>query len=405
MKSMVMVSSYSPRFCGIATFVEEALEFIKSADPKLKIDIISHTDGEGENVHPIIDLSKKDWYKPVAAKIKELNPDVVHFEHEYGLYNYINKDGEGDGNKGFLKLLSMIEEFPVMLEMHTVHGRLKESEEEFIRGALERCSVLILKCEYQKWRLAWNMRDLEKGLLDKVAVVPHGARADRRYGDHEIDGLKKELGLGDLVGKHLAGLVGWIQPNKGWNLVIDMWEEIHDTVHSKTGEDLLLFAAGDVRDPEHVQTYEKYREGIKGLYEKGLAKYYKFSPRGDVYYKVMAICDFVMLPSIDETQSGTLARIIALNKPYVTTAPLEGLTSQTLESDGGLLFTDKSSLRRSIIRLATSEPLRRRLGNNLKWYLDTKVSWEIVANSYFLIYEKAITAKKENRSVYFPPSF
>ncbi|MFW6181115.1 MAG: hypothetical protein ACOC8N_05145 [Spirochaetota bacterium] len=49
----------------------------------------------------------------------------------------------------------------------------------------------------------------------------------------------------------------------------------------------------------------------------------------------MAICDFIVLPSTDETQSGTLARIIALNKPFITTAPVEGLTAQTLESEGG----------------------------------------------------------------------
>ncbi len=60
----------------------------------------------------------------------------------------------------------------------------------------------------------------------------------------------------------------------------------------------------------------------------------------------MAVCDFIVLPSTDETQSGTLARIIALNKPFVTTAPMEGLTTQTLESEGGLLFTTKEMLRR-----------------------------------------------------------
>jgi len=49
---------------------------------------------------------------------------------------------------------------------------------------------------------------------------------------------------------------------------------------------------------------------------------------------MMGVCDFIVLPSTDETQSGTLARIIALNKPHITTAPMEGLTAQTLESGG-----------------------------------------------------------------------
>jgi len=61
---------------------------------------------------------------------------------------------------------------------------------------------------------------------------------------------------------------------------------------------------------------------------------------------MMGVYDFIVLPSTDETQSGTLARIIALNKPYITTAPMEGLTAQTLESGGGLLlFTTKDMLK------------------------------------------------------------
>ena len=103
----------------------------------------------------------------------------------------------------------------------------------------------------------------------------------------------------------------------------------------------------------------------------------------------MAVCDFIVLPSTDETQSGTLDRIIALNKPYITTAPMEGLTAQTLESGGGLLFTNKEMLKDQVITMACDEELRLRLGENLKKYLDEVVSWELVANQYNEAYELA----------------
>ena len=119
----------------------------------------------------------------------------------------------------------------------------------------------------------------------------------------------------------------------------------------------------------------------------------------------MAICDFVILPSIDETQSGTLARIIALNKPYVTTAPMEGLSSQTVCSEGGMLFTDKATLKRSIMRLATSEKTRWKLGENLKRYLDHVVSWEIVAERYYKAYTMANRASTGKLSIDIPPEF
>ena len=120
---------------------------------------------------------------------------------------------------------------------------------------------------------------------------------------------------------------------------------------------------------------------------------------------MMAICDFIVLPSTDETQSGTLARIIALNKPFVTSAPLEGLTAQTLESGGGLLFTNKKMLQEAVIQLACDEHLRMKLGTQLKKYLDEVVSWDIVAEQYNEAYEYARKATLCGTTVDIPKEF
>ena len=139
--------------------------------------------------------------------------------------------------------------------------------------------------------------------------------------------------------------------------------------------------------------------------KKGLAHYYEFVPRGDQYYKAMAVCDFIVLPSLDETQSGTLARVIALNKPFVTTAPMEGLTAQALESEGGLLFTDGAMLRKKVLRLACDEGLRMELGNNLRRYLDKVVSWDVIARQYDKAYALARGAKRTGMPAELPPEF
>ena len=184
-----------------------------------------------------------------------------------------------------------------------------------------------------------------------------------------------------------------------------MWEEIYNEILEKTGEKWTLFAAGAMRDPNHEADYKKYKDQVEMLEKKGMAHYYEFIPRGEIYYKVMAMCDFIVLPSTDETQSGTLARIIALNKPYITTAPMEGLTSQTLESEGGLLFTNKKMLKDKVIKLATDEKLRFELGENLKSYLENTVAWEVVAEQYNEAYELANSAKKTGKRVELPLEF
>jgi len=178
-----------------------------------------------------------------------------------------------------------------------------------------------------------------------------------------------------------------------------MWEDIHNEIKARTDQDWDLLAAGAMRDPRHRQDYEKWKSEVQLLESKGLAHYYEFIPRGEDYYKIMAICDFIVLPSTDETQSGTLARIIALNKPYITTAPMEGLTAQTLESEGGLLFTTKEMLRQKVIKLATDEKLRLELGENLKRYLDRVVCWEVVAGQYNEAYNLARKAVQTGQPI------
>ena len=223
----------------------------------------------------------------------------------------------------------------------------------------------------------------------------------------DIPALRKELGLDRLpdLSEHIVGLVGWIQSNKRWDILTCMWEDIHREIYQKSGQEWDLLAAGILRDPNHSKDYESYLKQIEVLEGKGLAHYFEFVPRGEIYYKVLAVCDFIVLPSIDETQSGTLARIMALNKPFITTAPMEGLTAQTLESKGGLLFTTKQMLKEEVIEMTCNERLRLELGENLKRYLEEVVSWEIVANQYYQAYELAREACVSGKPVELPFEF
>jgi len=210
-----------------------------------------------------------------------------------------------------------------------------------------------------------------------------------------------DFGLAD----HVVGMIGWIQSNKRWDILLSMWQEIHQEIRRRSGHEWDLLAAGTMRDPDHKNDYEEWKTEVSRLERRGIAHYHEFVPRGDLYYKMMAVCDFIVLPSTDETQSGTLARIIALNKPYITTAPMQGLTAQTLESEGGLLFTTKDMLKQKVIRLACDEQLRLKLGENLKGYLDEVVSWEVVAGLYNRAYELAREAKRTGQPVVLDPEF
>ncbi len=401
---IVMISSYPPRLCGIATFCEEAREFIQKHNPDREVLVISHTDGGGDGVIPIMDNTQRNWWKPVAEEVHKLKPHAVHIQHEYGLYEYCDERGHGDGQDGLLSLMDAINDVPTVIEPHTIHGRLTEHEADFIFKMSRRIDVVLFKCHYQKWRLDWNFAGRGWETPRNIMVVPHGARPDKRYSLAEVVELREELGLNQepKLSTHMVGLIGWIQSNKRWDILTGMWEEIAIEIEQQTGEQWDLLAAGSMRDPNHKDDYEKYKEEIQFLARKGLAHYHEFVPRGDIYYKMMALCDFIVLPSTDETQSGTLARIIALNKPYITTAPMEGLTAQTIESGGGMLFTNKDLLKRQVIELACNEGLRMEYGERLKHYLEEVVSWDVVAQQYNEAYDLARQAKQSGKPVALP---
>ena len=84
---------------------------------------------------------------------------------------------------------------------------------------------------------------------------------------------------------------------------------------------------------------------------------------------------------------------------------MEGLTEQTVESEGGLLFSSKETLKKNVLRIATDENLRITMGNNLFKYLNEVVSWEIIARQYLEAYRLAAKKVREKRKIYIRPEF
>ena len=84
---------------------------------------------------------------------------------------------------------------------------------------------------------------------------------------------------------------------------------------------------------------------------------------------------------------------------------MEGLTAQTIESGGGLMFTNKKMLREAVIRLAVDRDLRMRLGDNLERYLLEVVAWEVIVKQYAQAYQLANEAVREKKKIELPLEF
>ena len=381
------VSSWPPRHCGIATYSQDLVEALKKQGHT--VEVICHSDGgrQGEqNVYPIINMENPDWDEMMYNKIVELSPDVVHVQHEYALYNRNN-----DYSAGLLRLLLRLKverRVPVVLTYHSVYTTLSVSEKMFMDVAL-RMSAGIVHEGYQ-----WANLPLNLGWVpENVYVIPHGAKDVQKY--------PRSFRAFSFEEKKVIGMLGWWEPNKGFERVIELWPEIIKRVEG----DVRLLVAGDARpgSTSGPEAKEKIMQAIERNPEKDSIDVITGSFTPEEYDNILSCVDIMVLPYIHASQSGNLAHSFALGVPAVV-SNLEGLKSQIEESCAGMIFNkeDNQDLIRAIVTMINDDALHKEYAENALHYVTDEIKWSIVAQKHIRLYEKMreeFFSEKEKRSL------
>ena len=375
--NIVMVTSWSPRHCGIATYSSELVGALRKNGHH--VDIICHTDEDygghrEEDVYPVIDTNDPGWDEKVHATLEQIKPDVVHIQHEYGLYLT-----HGDYGGRILPLLFRLklEKTPSVMTYHSIYTSLDRPEAIFTDVSLRLLDSAIVHAEVQKLFLPYNL----DWIPHNVHVISHGAK------EVVPDPLAKER-FG-LAGKKVALCIGWFEPNKRFEDVIEIWPE----VIREAGTAAILLIAGDAR-PGSI-TGIKYKEQLLRKIEESPAKdniktiLGAFDP--DTYDSIISASDFVVLPYKHASQSGNLAHSFALNKPAIVSS-LEGLKAEIEASGAGIAVPvdDLDELRKAITILLTSDLMLETYSEHAQGYVANHIVWENVARKHTLVYENAI---------------
>jgi glycosyltransferase involved in cell wall biosynthesis len=306
--------------------------------------------------------------------LEQIKPDVVHIQHEYGLYLT-----HGDYGGRILPLLFRLklEKIPSVMTYHSIYTSLDRPEAIFTDVSLRLLDSAIVHAEVQKLFLPYNL----DWIPHNVHVISHGAK------EVVPDPLAKER-FG-LAGKKVALCIGWFEPNKRFEDVIEIWPE----VIREAGTAAILLIAGDAR-PGSI-TGIKYKEQLLRKIEESPAKdniktiLGAFDP--DTYDSIISASDFVVLPYKHASQSGNLAHSFALNKPAIVSS-LEGLKAEIEASGAGIAVPvdDLDELRKAITILLTSDLMLETYSEHAKGYVANHIVWENVARKHTLVYENAI---------------
>jgi glycosyltransferase involved in cell wall biosynthesis len=133
-----MVTPFPPRHDGIAIYSSDLIGAMERYGHTVYV--ISHSDEQvgghesQPNVFGIIDISKPDWERVIFDKIMDLKPDVVHIQHEYGLYANAGDYGISIVDLLFLLFVARV---PTVITYHSVYSTLSREEVIFTSLSLD----------------------------------------------------------------------------------------------------------------------------------------------------------------------------------------------------------------------------------------------------------------------------
>ena len=379
------VSSWPPRHCGIATYSAELVEALRREG--VNVHIVCHTDGgmAGEkNVYPVIDTGFSGWDEKLYDTIEKIKPDVIHIQHEFGLYNT-----SGDNASILFRPLfrwRVKGTIPVVITYHSVYTVLNKMISTYMDVIQRLCHAGIVHAVYQWANLPANLGRVPSN----VYIIPHGAKGRVSVSAHDA---KKALGI---EGKKVLGLLGWFTPTKGFDKVLSIWDEISEQI----GTDAVLLLAGDARMGSKVQ--EEYKNKLMEIAKRCRASdkiktvIGSFSP--EEYEKILSSFDAMVMPYTFASQSGNLAHSLSMGVPVVVSG-IEGLKAEVEASGAGIAVDpgDTEELKRALVNIMKDDDLRRKYSKNAIKYVNDKISWPITAGKHIKLYKKLIAGLKEKK--------
>ncbi|HEY7983260.1 MAG TPA: glycosyltransferase family 4 protein [Ktedonobacterales bacterium] len=344
--STVVLTSFPPRECGIATFARDLIGAVEGATHLKGLArlagpapwVIAMNDGDqpyayGPQVRMSICRDQRADYARAARYVNAAShTQVVSIQHEYGLYG-----GEyGDYLLDFIRLV----ERPVVLTMHTVLEDPDPALRQVTEALIQHSAMVVV--------LAQSARDIlhahyPNADLAKVVFIPHGTPAVRREPTRRY---KRDLGLDGHTVLSTFGLLG---PDKGIEHAIRALPEI-----VARHPDVVYLVLGQTHPGQRRQGGESYRAMLEALVDElDLRDHVRFYNR----YLSMAellrflqATDVYILPYLNPKQivSGTLAYAVACGKAVVST-PFVYAREMLGDGRGELArFRDPASITRAV---------------------------------------------------------
>jgi glycosyltransferase involved in cell wall biosynthesis len=376
---IVLVSTYPPRQCGIATFTHDLFDAMREIAPDLETGICAVERDDIPHLAPevafILRQDEYEDYAKTAAEIADSGVAAVVIEHEFGIY------GGPDG----AWIIRFAEELhargvPYLVTLHTLLSHPSRAQSAILHQLCRRAFAVSVFTETAR-RLA-----IRTGVAapDRIVVVPHGAPVVL-HADPAVllrhpafaGQIRREVAtlLIESRGKRLVSTFGLISPGKGLETALSA------VAAAAVEHPEVCYVIAGATHPEVLKRHgDHYRRGLTALVAGlGIAENVRFLDffLTDVEIALLLGRTEVFLTpyrSRDQISSGALTFALSAGCAVVSTDyhyardMLAGGAGELVDPDDVPGFGD--ALRTMLgdpARLAGARQAARQLGASLDW--------------------------------------
>jgi glycosyltransferase involved in cell wall biosynthesis len=374
---IIYVSTYIPRECGIATYTKDLTNAINILNPHRLADIIAIDDAITEKqgkkypweVKYKIQQNDKDSWTKAAEYINQSSAEVIHLQHEFGIYG--GQDGEW--------IMDFVDEIkkPIVVTLHTVLPDPSENQKRIVEHISRKATGIIVMVRNAVNYLVktYNVDS------DKIVVIPHGV-PDMPF--TYPDKSKKTLGLEKY---NIISGFGLINRGKGYEYAIKAMPKILKK-HPMTK----LLILGQTHPVVLRQFGEVYREELIALakdlgIEDSIIFVNKYlSLQGIIQYLQATDIYITPFPGLSQITSGTLSYAIGAGRACISTPYL--YAQEVINDERGLLVPPNDPDKFSEAAITLLDDPEKRLEISKKAYAyGRNMIWPSVALKHLDLFE------------------
>lgn len=373
---ILVITSYPPRECGIATYSQDLIHALNQQfDKSFNIRVCALEAGDSSFEYPKevryrLNTSDAAEYTKAAQWInKDRKIKMVLIQHEFGLFY--------EQESAFLQFIHEII-MPVVSVFHSVLPRPDGAFREKVQHLVDACESVIVMT-HNSAKLLINDYDIPE---EKIAVIAHGTHLVQHL--DEVC-LKEKYGLPD---RKVISTFGLLSQGKSIETTINAMPEI-----IKTNPEVMFLVIGATHPEVVKKDGEVYRQMLEDkVLQYGLSDHVTFINR---YLALPELLEYLQMSDIyvfssndpNQAVSGTFAYAMSCGCPIIST-PIPH-AKEVLTQDTGIIFdfNNSAQLALAVTSLLSDDTLRKNMiGNTLKKVFST--SWENSAIAHAMLFSK-----------------